>query len=90
MIYSYMTLPDNTEITHTELKNDGTVIVYAETPDEKNGFNHIECKLPGYEWSENIGYSAEKLAEIKDIIESGAHLIMRFAECGGFDHATAV
>ncbi len=30
MIYSYMTLPDNTEITHTELKSDGSVIVYAE------------------------------------------------------------
>ncbi|MCQ2595179.1 MAG: hypothetical protein MJ196_07945 [Treponemataceae bacterium] len=88
MIYPYMTLPDNTEITHTELKSDGTVTVYIETPDEKDGFHHAQCVLPKYEWSDVFGYSEEQMAEFKDIVESGAHLIIRFAECGGFTNAS--
>ncbi|MCI9662156.1 MAG: hypothetical protein HFI80_11600 [Lachnospiraceae bacterium] len=35
MMYPYMTLDDDTEITHSEMKPDGRVKVYMETPDEK-------------------------------------------------------
>lgn len=38
MMYPYMTLDDDTEIVHSELKEDGTVKVYIETPDTKGGF----------------------------------------------------
>ena len=33
MMYPYMTLNDDTEITHSEMKSDGKVKVYIETPD---------------------------------------------------------
>jgi hypothetical protein len=39
-MYPYLTLNDDTEITHSELLKDGSVKVYIETPDEKDGFHH--------------------------------------------------
>ena len=49
MLYPFMTLNDNTEIVHSEMKEDGTVDVVIETPDERYGFKHAKCTLPGYE-----------------------------------------
>ena len=37
MMYPYLTLNDDTEITHSELHPNGRVKVYIETPDEKDG-----------------------------------------------------
>ena len=48
MMYPFMTLNDNTEITHSEMKPDGKVKVYIETPDEKYCFKHATCWLPDY------------------------------------------
>ena len=39
MMYPFMTLNDDTEITHSEMKPDGKVKVYIETPDEKYCLN---------------------------------------------------
>ena len=47
MMYPFMTLNDNTEITHSEMKPDGKVKVYIETPDEKYCFKHATCWLLG-------------------------------------------
>ena len=41
MMYPYLTLNDDTEITHSEVRPDGRVKVYIETPDEKDGFHAI-------------------------------------------------
>ena len=38
MIFPYLTLHDETEITHSEMKPDGRVKVYIETPDDHGGF----------------------------------------------------
>ena len=43
MIYPFMTLEDNTEITHTEMLTDGRVKVYVETPDAKDCFHSLVC-----------------------------------------------
>lgn len=37
MMYPYMTLSDDTEITRYEMKGDGKMKAYIETPDEKVG-----------------------------------------------------
>ena len=63
MMYPFMTLPDDTEIVHSEVKADGRVKVYIETPDEKDGFHHASCYLPDYEWTEIDGYSEEEPLE---------------------------
>ena len=60
MMYPYMTLNDDTEITHSEMLSDGKVKVYIETPDEKDGFHNAVCWLPENKWGNN-GYSDVEL-----------------------------
>ena len=87
MIYPYMTLPDNTEITHSEiLHKDGKeqVKVYIETPVE-GGFKDATCILPDYAW-EVHGYTDEELLYFKDFVERAAHLFFKFARSGGFEY----
>ena len=50
MMYPYLTLNDDTEITHSELRPDGRVKVYIETPDERDGFHYATCYIPDYTW----------------------------------------
>ena len=42
MIYKFMTTEDNAVIVHSELKEDGTVMVYFEKPDIKDCFHQRE------------------------------------------------
>ncbi len=76
MIYPYMTLKDETEVVHTEMKPDGKVTVYFETPDEKDCFHHATCILPDYEWQDVFGYSEAKMGELKGFVKNNAHLIL--------------
>ena len=85
-----MTLNDNTEIVHSEMKEDGTVDVVIETPDERYGFKHAKCTLPGYEWKDVYKYSDKEIAFFEDIISRAAHLIIKFSQEGGLLHATTV
>ena len=50
MMYPFLTLDDNTEIVHSEMRPDGTVKVYLERPDAELGFRHATCYLPSYTW----------------------------------------
>ena len=56
MMYPYMTLNDDTEITHSEMKQDGRVKVYIETPDEQVCFRYATCWLPEYRWEDIFAY----------------------------------
>jgi hypothetical protein len=87
MMYPFMTLEDATEIVHSELKEDGRVKVYIETPDEKDGFHNATCWLPEYTWEEINGYSQDEMAKYKKLVTANAHLIMEFAQEGGFLNA---
>lgn len=88
MMYPFMTLNDNTEITHSEMKPDGSVKVYMETPDEHCCFRHAICWLPTYKWEDIYQYSEEDIKKLEEIIRSTAHLIMEFSQEGGFDNAS--
>ena len=48
MMYPFMTLNDETEIVHSEMKRDGRVKVYIEKTDEKDGFHHATCWIGLY------------------------------------------
>lgn len=87
MMYPYMTLNDNTEIVHSEMKPDGRVKVYIERPNEKECFLTATCWLPQYEWEDINGFSQEDILKFQEIIESSAHLIMEFSQEGGFQGA---
>lgn len=88
MMYPFMTLPDETEIVHSEMKSDGQVKVYIEKPDAELCFRHAACWLPQYRWEDVNGFTAEDIARYEEIIRSTAHLIIEFSQDGGFAHAS--
>ena len=48
MMYPFLTLDDETEITHSEYLSSGRVKVYVEKADEKDCFHYMTCYLPDY------------------------------------------
>lgn len=90
MMYPYMTLNDDTEITHSEMKDDGRVKIYIETPDLKDGFHNAVCWIPGYQWENINGYSESEMQYFKKLIRDNAHLILEFSQEGGVLHAAAI
>ncbi|WP_148410881.1 hypothetical protein [Murimonas intestini] len=80
MMYPFMTLNDDTEIVHSEMKQDGRVKVYIETPDENVCFRHAACWLPDYTWEDIYHFSQDDIERFQEILKSTAHLILEFAQ----------
>lgn len=76
MMYLFMTLNDETEIVYSDRKEDGTVKIYLETPDEKDGFHNMTCYLPSFEIKEVNGYSTKQVEAFMEIVRSKENLIM--------------
>ena len=72
----------------TEMKQDGSVRVYIETPDAEDGFHSAECWLPEYRWEKIQGYNESEMAFFKQLIRKNAHVILEFAQDGGVLDAT--
>jgi len=87
MMYPFMQLEDNTEIVHSDILENEMVKVYIERPVE-GGFLSAICYLPEYRWENIKGFSEEDINRYQEILESTAHLIIRFAKEGGFDNAS--
>lgn len=87
MMYPFMTLNDHTEIVHSEMKPDGRVKVYIERPDEKLGFRHATCWLPGYQWEDIDSFSDKDVAYFQELLESTAHIIIELSQEGGLTNA---
>ena len=87
-MHPYMTLNEDTEITHSEMKPDGRVKVYIETPNLKDGFHNATCYLPDYTWEDIVGYSETEMDYFKHLVRDNAHLIMEFSQEGGFENAS--
>ena len=86
MMYPFMQLNDDTEIVHSEILKDEKVKVYIEKP-INGGFHSATCYLPEYKWEEIVGFTDNDINKYQKILESTAHLIIRFAQEGGFDNA---
>ena len=89
MMYPFLTLDDQTEIVHSEMREDGTVKVYMEKPDEKDSFHYATCYLPEYRWSDVFGFTESEMSRLHDVIESTAHLILKYSKEGGFENASS-
>lgn len=89
MMYPFLTLDDGTEIVHSEMQTDGSVKVYLEKPDEKDGFHYASCYLPSYQWEDVFGFSEKEIDRYREVIESTAHLILQFSKEGGFENAAS-
>ncbi len=70
MMYPFMTLDNETEIVHSEMKKNGRVKVYVEQPDEKYGFKHATCWLPEYKWEDIYQFTPEEIEKIEDVVRS--------------------
>ena len=88
MMYPFFTLDDQTEIVHSEMREDGSVKVYMEKPDEKDCFHYATCYLPEYKWTDIFGFTNAEIEKLKEIIESTAHLILQYSKEGGFENAS--
>ena len=80
MMYPFMTLNDDTEITHSEMKPDGLVKVYIETPDDKGGFHNATCRLPDYTWENIYGYTEKEIALLRQFIRNNDNVILKFSQ----------
>ncbi len=87
MMYPYLTLNDDTEITHSEMLSDNRVKVYIETPDLKDGFHNAFCYLPDYTWENINGYSEIEIQNYEKLLRDNAHLIIEFSQKGGILNA---
>lgn len=74
MMYPYMTFHDDTEVTHSQILEDGSVKVYIETPVE-DGFKNLTCRLPKCQY-ENHGYDVKELEHWKEFVQNNAHIII--------------
>jgi len=89
MMYAYITLSDDTEITHSHLlerNGQEKVEVHFERPTEQ-GFDTARCVLPSYEWIVRKGYSDEEIQEFDELMRDNAHLFYRYAKSGGLKFA---
>ena len=86
MCVSYGSTSDKTEITHSELRDDGSVKVCFEQP-VADGFKTAYWELPSYCCFDVEGYGEKELSEQRKCLETMAHLIIRFARNGGFENA---
>ncbi|MBQ6555076.1 MAG: hypothetical protein IJL89_07585, partial [Firmicutes bacterium] len=80
MMYPFLTLDDETEITHSEYLSSGKVKVYVEKPNEKDCFHHMTCYLPDYTIEEIYGFNDEEVKKYTEIIRSVSHIIIEFAQ----------
>ena len=89
MMYPYITLGDDTEITHSHiLARNGRdeIEVHFERPTEQ-GFDTARCVLPHYEWIARKGYSTQEVQDFDQLLRDNAHLFYRYAQLGGLQLA---
>ena len=81
-----MTLPDGTEIVHSQIINESgvrKVIVNFERPNSSGDFDSARCELSSYRWLFRTGYTDEEMVFFTELQENNAHLLYRYAASGG-------
>lgn len=76
MMAGLITLDDETEVVHSEMKKGGRVKVYVEKPDAIDGFHHMTCWLPDFEITEVYKLSDEELSYFMMLIRTNADQII--------------
>lgn len=92
MMYKFMELNDKTEINYSDIMTQNgkdVTKVYIEKP-VLGGFHSATCYLPSYDWQDIVGFSEDELANLKDIIESTAHIIIKYSKLGGLENAANI
>lgn len=82
MMYPYITLPDETEIVHSQIVTESgkqKVIVNFERPTE-TGFDSARCEIPGNTWISVVGYSSEEIRRFEEFLQDNVENIMEKAK----------
>lgn len=82
MMYPYITLPDETEIVHSQIVTESgkqKVIVNFERPTE-TGFDSARCETPGNTWISVVGYSSEEIRRFEEFLQDNVENIMEKAK----------
>ena len=85
MMYPYITLSDETLITHSHLlgnDEEKSVAVHFERP-KNGGFDMARCILPTYEWIIRDGFTDDEIAMFERLLQDSAHIFFKYAELGG-------
>ena len=92
MMYPFITLSDETLITHSHLietNGEKVVEVHFERPIH-GGFDMARCSLPSYTWIMRDGYTDEEIEQFERMARDGAHIFYKYAAIGGADVAKVV
>lgn len=82
MMYPYITLPDETEIVHSQIVTESgkqKVIVNFERPTE-TGFDSARCEIPGNTWISVVGYSSEEIRRFEEFLQDNTENIIEKAK----------
>lgn len=85
MMYPYIVLADETEITHSQILNQaGTecVEVHFERA-TADGFDSARCVLPANKWLCNEGFSQEEIEFFNEFLLHNSSLLLKYAAQGG-------
>ena len=85
MMYPYITLADETEITHSHIIEENSmqcVEVHFERPKE-GGFATARCSLPTYKWIKREGFTDNEIEKFDQFLHHNAHLLYKYAFAGG-------
>lgn len=77
-LFAYCRLEDDTVVTHSEERPDGTVRVLVERPRDW-GFDSAECELPSLRWTLVDGFCGDDLERLQRFVRNNALLIVRLA-----------
>lgn len=87
MFYHYCTYLDNTEISHTPIREDGSVIIHIEEPHEITDFKTLEIEIPTLGTIKNSGFSKKEVDFWRMFCNDNACLIFELAQKGGIHNA---
>lgn len=73
MMWGYLKFPDETQITYSDIREDGTVLVAIERPHDR-GFDSARCLLPAYRWSDIGGFTEKELEDFDRLLRNNAPL----------------
>lgn len=85
-MYEYMRLSDDTQISYSAAREDGTVLVCVEQPIDM-GFRTAWCVMPSCRWIQVDGFTQDELDGMTDFMRNNAPVIMDFAWEGGHVYA---
>ena len=88
MLWSYVTLADETQVAYSDVREDDTVLVEIERPVDM-GFDSARCLLPAYRWSGVEGFSEGEIKDLELFLRDNAPLIMELAQRRGDERVVA-